>query len=357
MIRVDIRKAMGAFTLDATFESGDGVTALFGASGAGKTSVVNAIAGLMRPDTGRIAVDDVTLFDSTARVSLATEHRGIGYVFQEDRLFPHLTVRRNLVYGRRRRALPGRQPTFDDVVDLLGLAPLLSRLPHRLSGGEKQRVAIGRAVLSRPRLLLMDEPLANLDAARRGEILPFLEGLCRDLALPIVYVSHAIEEIARLADTLIVMDQGRVLAAGNVQEITARLDLAPLIARSDAGTVLAGTIESQDTAYHLTTVAFAGRRLIVPAVPGAVGTALRLRVQARDVAIATSAPTEISTLNCLPGIVTALGERHRAHREIQVDVGVTILARITERSVVELGLEPGRRVTALIKSVAVERNE
>jgi len=357
MIRVAIRKAMGAFTLDATFESGNGVTALFGASGAGKTSVVNAIAGLLRPDAGRITVDDVTLFDSATRVCLATEDRGIGYVFQEDRLFPHLTVRRNLGYGSRRSAVPGPQPTFDDVVDLLDLAPLLARLPHRLSGGEKQRVAIGRAVLSRPRLLLMDEPLANLDTARRGEILPFLEGLCRDLALPIVYVSHAIEEITRLADTLVVMDQGTVLASGGVPELTARLDLAPLIARSDAGTVLAGTIESQDRVYELTTVAFAGGRFIVPAVPGTIGTALRLRIQARDVAIATTAPADISTLNCLPGVVIALGRRHHAHREIQVDVGVPILARVTERSVVELGLEPGRRVTALIKSVAVERTD
>ncbi len=354
MIRVAIQKKLGAFTLDVSFDSGAGVTALYGVSGAGKTSIVNAIAGLMRPDAGRIELDGVTVFDSTTRIFLPPERRGIGYVFQEDRLFPHLSVRRNLTYGRRRPGENLPQPSFDSVVDLLGLAPLLERLPHRLSGGEKQRVAIGRAVLSRPRLLLMDEPLANLDTARRGEILPFLERLCRDLSLPIVYVSHAIEEITRLADTLIVLDRGTVVAAGPVPAITARLDLSPLIDRGDAGTVLVGTIESHDTRYHLTTVAFDGGRLVVPAVGGPVGAALRLRIQARDVAIATSVPTGISTLNCLPGVISELGTGRQAHRDVQVNVGVPILARLTQRSISELGLEPGRQVTVLIKSVAVE---
>jgi len=184
MISVAVQKRVGDFALDARFESGAGVTAIYGVSGAGKTSIVNAIAGLNRPDRGRITVGETTLFDSGGDVFVAPERRGIGYVFQEDRLFPHLSVRRNLEYGRRRLGGLALGPDLHSVVDLLGLGDLLDRLPHHLSGGEKQRVAIGRAVLSRPRLMLMDEPLANLDAARRNEILPFLEKMCRDLAVP-----------------------------------------------------------------------------------------------------------------------------------------------------------------------------
>lgn len=356
MISVAVRKRDGDFVLDARFESGAGVTALFGVSGAGKTSIVNAIAGLVRPDWGRITVGDAVLFDSDMGVFLAPERRGVGYVFQEDRLFPHLDVRRNLRYGSRRRDGARDAPDFDAIVELLGLDRLLDRLPHRLSGGEKQRVAIGRAVLSHPRLLLMDEPLANLDAARRDEILPFLEKMCRDLAVPIIYVSHAIDEITRLADTLVVVDAGKTLAVGAVSEVTTRLDIAPLTDRRDAGTVLDGRIESHDSTYHLTTVSFPGGRLVVPAIGGIIGEKLRLRIQARDVAIATDTPSHISTLNCLPGVITDIGMPRHAHQDILVDVGMPILARLTLRSVADLGLAPGRQVTALIKSVAVDRN-
>jgi len=356
MISVAVQKRDGDFELDARFESGPGVTALFGVSGAGKTSIVNAIAGLVRPDAGRITVGDVTLFDSATRVFVAPERRGVGYVFQEDRLFPHLTVRRNLRYGSRRNGGGRDAPDFDAIVNLLALERLLERLPHHLSGGEKQRVAIGRAVLSRPRLLLMDEPLANLDAARREEILPFLEQMCRDLAVPIIYVSHAIDEITRLADTLVVVDAGKTLAVGAVSEVTTRLDIAPLTDRRDAGTVLDGQIESHDPTFQLTTVSFPGGQLLVPAIEGRVGEKLRLRIQARDVAIATSTPSQISTLNCLPGVITEVGIPRHAHQDILVYVGVPIVARLTLRSVADLGLAPGRHVTALIKSVAVDRN-
>lgn len=356
MISVAVQKRVGDFALDARFESGAGVTAIYGVSGAGKTSIVNAIAGLNRPDRGRITVGETTLFDSGGDVFVAPERRGIGYVFQEDRLFPHLSVRRNLEYGRRRLGGLALGPDLHSVVDLLGLGDLLDRLPHHLSGGEKQRVAIGRAVLSRPRLLLMDEPLANLDAARRNEILPFLERMCRDLAVPIVYVSHAIDEITRLADTLVVVDGGKVLAVGPVSDVTARLDVSPLTDQRDAGTVLDGRIEDHDATYRLTTVSFMGGHLVIPEIEGTVGEPLRLRIQARDVAIATSPPSDISTLNCLPGVITQIGAPRHAHQDVQVDVGMPIVARVTLRSVADLGLAPGLNVTALIKSVAVDRN-
>jgi molybdate transport system ATP-binding protein len=355
MIDVAIKKTYGSFTLDACFESSDGVTALYGVSGAGKTSIVDSIAGLNRPDSGHIIVGGTAIYDSARAIFQPPERRGIGYVFQEDRLFPHLTVRRNLGYGSKRKGGHSEGPDFETVIDLLGIGHLLDRLPHRLSGGEKQRVAIGRAVLSRPRLLLMDEPLANLDSVRRDEILPFLEKMCRDLAVPIVYVSHAIDEITRLADTLVVLDRGKTLAVGPVSEITARLDLGPLVDRRDAGTVLDGKIAAHDPVYQLTTVSFQGGRLVIPAIDGAVGDHLRLRIQARDIAIATTPPNDISTLNCLGGTIAQVGAPRQAHQDIQIDVGVPILARVTRRSVIELGLEPGREITALIKSVAVER--
>ena len=355
MIDVTIKKSFGSFNLDARFESHGDVTALYGVSGAGKTSIVNAIAGLSRPDAGHITVGDAALYDSERPIFQPPERRGIGYVFQEDRLFPHMTVRRNLLYGSRRAGGHSEGLDLETVITLLGIDHLLDRLPHRLSGGEKQRVAIGRAVLSRPRLLLMDEPLANLDTARRDEILPFLQKTCSDLAVPIVYVSHAIDEITRLADTLVVLDKGKTLAVGPVSEITARLDLGPLVDRRDAGTILDGKIAAHDSTYQLTTVSFQGGLLLIPTIDGAVGDHLRLRIQARDIAIATTTPDNISTLNCLGGTITQVGEPRQAHQDIQIDVGIPIRARVTRRSAMELGLEPGREITALIKSVAVER--
>ena len=355
MIKVLIKKTYGSFTLDARFESGSGVTALYGVSGAGKTSIVDAIAGLNRPDAGHIVVGDTTLYDSARAIFKPPERRGIGYVFQEDRLFPHLNVRRNLLYGSQRPSRDSNALDLETVIGLLGIEHLLDRLPHRLSGGEKQRVAIGRAVLSRPRLLLMDEPLANLDKVRRDEILPFLKKMCRDLSVPIIYVSHAINEITQLSDTLVVLDKGKTLAVGGVSDITARLDLGPLVDRRDAGTVLDGEIAAHDTIYELTSVSFQGGRLVVPLIDGTVGDRLRLRIQARDIAIATNLPDNISTLNCLGGTITQVSAAKQAHQDIQIDVGVPILARVTRRSVVELGLERGREITALIKSIAVEQ--
>ncbi|MDP7546872.1 MAG: molybdenum ABC transporter ATP-binding protein, partial [Alphaproteobacteria bacterium] len=242
MLELDLTARIGDFPLKAAFQTQAGVTALFGPSGAGKTSLVNMLAGLLRPSHGRIVVQDHVLFDSEQGIDLAPEQRRLGYVFQESRLFPHMTVAGNLSYGRR--LVPKDRPRvdFDAVVDLLALAPLLARRPRTLSGGERQRVAIGRALLAAPRLLLMDEPLANLDAPRRSEILPFIEGLRRQLGISIVYVSHNMDEIVRLADQLIVMADGGIVAQGPVDQITARLDLRALTGRWDAGAVLTTTV-------------------------------------------------------------------------------------------------------------------
>ncbi len=356
MLEVDIEHPLGAFSLDIHFRSGRGLTALFGRSGAGKTSVVNAIAGLIRPRRGRIAVDGEVLVDTQRRIDLPPHRRRVGYVFQEGRLFPHLTVRQNLLFGRwfaRGRTAAGR---LDEVVELLGVGPLLDRRPGRLSGGEKQRVAVGRALLASPRLLLMDEPLASLDARRKDEILPFLERLREEASVPIVYVSHSVAEVARLASTIVLIADGRVRAVGPVEEVMGRAGLAPLAGGFEAGAVLAARVAGHDPRYGLTELAGAFGRLTVPRLGAAVGCALRVHIRARDVILATAPPTGISALNVLAAEVEALVPVEDATLEVQLRLGPErLLARVTRRSGDALGLAPGRRVFAVIKTVAIDR--
>lgn len=353
MISVDIRLRRGDFTLNARFETAsNGVTALFGRSGSGKSTIINAIAGLARPDQGIISVAGHALFDSAAGIDLAVADRGLGYVFQEGRLFPHMSVERNLVYGRRPGAIG--YPSLEETVALLGLGPLLSRKPNALSGGERQRVAIGRALLAAPRILLMDEPLASLDGPRRSEILPYLADLRRSLDIPIVYVSHQMGEIIQLADTMVLVEAGTVVASGPVEALTSRLDLAPLTGGRDAGAVLSCVIAEHDTGFGLTRLSFSGGSLWVAALDRRVGDHVRVRIGARDIALALTPPSGISMLNVIKARVSEIGEAEGA----QVDVGLTagedaLWARLTRRSVSELGLRPDMKVHALIKAVSI----
>jgi molybdate transport system ATP-binding protein len=355
-IEVDIEHRLGAFELDIHFRSERGLTALFGRSGAGKTSVVNAIAGLVRPERGRIVVDGSVLLDTARGIRAPAHHRRVGYVFQEDRLFPHLTVRRNLLFGRW--FTPGSTPAarLDDVVDLLGIGALLDRRPGRLSGGEKQRVAIGRALLANPRLLLMDEPLASLDARRKDEILPYIERLRDQASVPIVYVSHAVAEVTRLANTIVLISDGRVRAVGPLQEVIGRAELYPMAGRFEAGAVLAVRVAAHDARWGLTELAGAFGKLTVPRLTAPVGAALRVRIRARDVILAASPPTGISALNVLAGRVEAVVPIEEAALEVQLRLGdERLLARVTRRSGAALGLVPGREVFAVIKTVAIDR--
>jgi molybdate transport system ATP-binding protein len=358
MLEVKVDKRLGQVRIQADFACPSrGVIALFGRSGAGKTSLVNMLAGLVRPDAGRIVLRGETLFDSARGLDLPPHRRRIGYVFQEGRLFPHLKVRDNLLYGWRRAPKRTRRIRLDEVVDLLGLAPLLARRPGALSGGEKQRVALGRALLANPRLLLMDEPLASLDQARKQEVLPFVERLRDELDLPIVYVSHAMEEIVRLADTLVLVSDGRVVESGPVEALTSRLDLRPLTGRYEAGTVIAATVAAHDAADELSELAFAGGRLWVPRLDRPVGTPLRLRIRARDVALSLERPRAISIQNVLPATVVDLGEEQGAQIDVRLDLGGAALwARVTARARRELELEPGKAVFALVKSAALDRH-
>jgi molybdate transport system ATP-binding protein len=353
---VDIALQLGGFALDARFATAPGITALFGRSGAGKTSIVNAIAGLVRPLRGRIAVDGAVLLDTGRGIDLPAHRRRVGYVFQEARLFPHLTVRQNLLYGRWFTARPERRTGLDEIVELLAIAPLLGRRPSGLSGGERQRVAIGRALLASPRILLMDEPLASLDAARKAEILPFVERLGHELRLPIVYVSHALDEVARLATTVVLVAEGGVVGVGAVADVLTRLDLRGHTGRFEAASVLEVRVAVQDETYALTRLDHAAGSLTVPRLDLPTGTAVRLRIRARDVAIAAAEPKGLSIRNVLPGRIAGLIEATPAIVEVRLDLaGAPLLARITRRSAEELGLAPGRQVWALIKSVALER--
>ena len=360
MLSVSVEHRLGDFRLDAAFDSESGLTALFGRSGAGKTSLVNAIAGLIRPDRGRIALDGTLLTDTERGVFVPARRRRIGYVFQEGRLFPHLTVRQNLLYGRwfgRERRIGSRPGEVEHVVDLLGIGDLLARRPANLSGGEKQRVAIGRALLAHPRLLVMDEPLASLDEARKAEILPYVERLRDETRIPIVYVSHQVAEVARLATTLVVLSEGRVAASGPTAAIMGRIDLFPLTGRAEAGAILSTRVAEHDVRFGLTTLRAAAGDLRVPYIDLRLGAPMRVRIRARDVMIALQPPHGLSALNVLPGSVAEIGRADGPIVDIRLDcAGESLVARLTRRSVETLGLEPGRQVYAVIKSIAFDHH-
>ena len=342
----------GAFSLDAAFSLPmHGVSALFGPSGCGKTTILRSIAGLNRM-AGHLRVGDAVWQD--AQRAMPAHARAVGYVFQEASLFAHLSVGANLDYAIRRAKAGNAGPTREALVDSLGLAPLLPRMPARLSGGERQRVAIARALLTRPQVLLMDEPLSALDGPARDDILGVLEALPAVSPAPIVYVSHAIDEVARLADTLVVLDAGKVMASGPTNAILTRTDL-PLAHSEHAGAVFRGRIAAHHADAHLTEVDSDGGRLLVCSPAAPAGRALRLRIAARDVSIALSRPTDSSIVNHLPATVVDISpDPHPGHRLVRLAVGDTVLlARITEHSRARLALAPGLAVWALIKGVAV----
>ncbi len=353
-LEVDVEHRLGAITLQARFTATGRLTALFGRSGAGKTSLVNIIAGLIRPDRGRVVIDGTVLADTTRGIHLPPHRRRIGYVFQEGRLFPHLTVRQNLTYGRWFTPAAARWGSFDGIVGLLGIAALLDRRPALLSGGEKQRVAIGRALLSSPRILLMDEPLAALDEARKAEILPYIERLRDEAQVPIVYVSHAVSEVARLAATVVLLSGGQVVATGDAVEVLGRLDLLPSAGGREGGAVLATRIARHDDAYDLTVLACAAGEVVVPRLDRPPGAATRLRIQARDVMIALTEPKGISAQNILRGTVAEIGQPAGGGVDIRLDChGQVLLASLTRRAVDQLGLAPGTPVVAVVKTVAL----
>ncbi len=366
LLHIDIRGRAGTFDIDAQFESAAGTTALFGRSGAGKSTILAMLAGLLRPREGVIEVAGQTFFDSHAGINLPPEARHVGFVFQDARLFPHMSVAQNLTYAMGRLPRNRRKRTFARVVELLDVEALLPRRPSTLSGGEKQRVAIGRALLSNPRILLMDEPLANLDAARKSEILPYIEQLTSEFKIPVVYVSHALEEVVRLANTMVLVDKGCIKAQGTVEDLMGRLELSPLTGRYEAGAVLNATVAAHDTALALTRLSLIGHDLFTPRVDVAVGKGVRLRIRARDVALALIPPKNTSILNQLPAEVRDVVHGDGPHAEVALNITAKpgaphappqiLLARITRKSMIDLKLHPQQKIHALIKAVAIDRH-
>lgn len=359
---IDARFAgpVGGFSLDASFQApGQGVTALFGPSGSGKTTLLRCVAGLARLP-GALRVDGAVWQDENGSVFRAPHARPIGYVFQEASLFAHLSVRGNLVYGAKRA---GRMENagedaigFDEAVSLLGLEALMDRAPGRLSGGERQRVAVGRALLSRPRVLLMDEPLAALDRGAKDELLSYFEGVAARLSIPVLYVSHDISEVARLAERMVLLSRGRTVAQGATQDLLARLDLGPATGRFEAGVLLTARVVAHDTPHRLTVLDLGGQEITVPEADAKIGDRVRLRVRARDVALATHRPEGLSIRNALAGTLIAIAEEpDTAFAETLIDVGgAKLRARLTRKSVAELGLKEGMPIFALIKSVSFD---
>lgn len=351
----EAKHTLGKFVLDAAFTSDRGVTALFGRSGSGKTSIIRILAGLTRPDQGRVVLNGDVLVDTHKGIFVPKHRRRFGTVFQEGRLFPHLTVRQNLSYGRWFTPQSERSDNLAKIVDLLGIGALLDRRPEKLSGGEKQRVAIGRALLSSPKLLLMDEPLAALDDARKVEILPYLEALRDELDVPIVYVSHSVAEVARLADRVIVMDGGRVAMTGTAADVLNQPSISVAADRREAGSLVEGTVERHDPKHRLTTIAFKSGRIYVSGAEIAAGKAVRVHILAKDVMLSTVRPEQLSALNILEGTISAISADQAGTVDVQVDCqGTPVLARITELSREKLGLRQGIRVFAIIKTVALE---
>lgn len=356
------RGAVGTFRLDAAFEVPMcGVSALFGPSGCGKTTVLRCIAGLHHIADGHLSIGGETWQDADR--FQPTSERSIGYVFQEASLFPHLSVRQNLLYGHRRALRRGTSETirFDDVIDLLGLAALLNRAPLHLSGGERQRVAIGRALLSQPQLLLMDEPLAGLDRLSKDEILPYLETLPAELALPVLYVSHDLAEIERLADHLVLMEAGRVLASGPLRDLQTDASL-PVTRLPEASVVLEATVVGFDPAYELTAFALAGaplgQPLLLPGRPGITGSTLRIRIRASDLSLAREPPGPSTILNIFPARVVSAEAHDPAQVNVVIRLGSTgagerLLARVTRKSWETLAVRPGDPVYAQVKGVAL----
>lgn len=355
-LSVSIVHQMPGFPLDVTFTAPPGLTVLFGRSGSGKTTIANAVAGLLRPQSGRICVNDRVLFDTDAGICLAPHRRRLGYIFQEGRLFPHLSVRQNLGYGRW--FAPNNEPreSLDSVIEILGIGHLLERRPGALSGGEKQRVAIGRALLAAPHLIVADEPLAALDEQRKAEILPYFERLRDEVAVPILYVSHSAAEVARLATTVIALKNGKVARQGTAADVLSDPSIAPTGVR-DVGAVL----DARVMTHHndgLTELEARGTSVFLPHIAQPPGAIVRIRIAAHDVILARQKPTGLSALNLFSGTVHSIREGDGPGAIVTIDTSAgRILSRITRRSAKALDLAPGVQCCAIVKTVAIARQD
>lgn len=355
-IDIAMRMRRGDFVLDVAFTAHGGITALFGRSGAGKSTVLGAIAGLVRPDEGRIRLAETVLFDRQAGIDVPRHKRRIGLVFQDAQLFPHLSVHSNLLFARRHGRAGTAGPDFGTVTEILGLGTLLERRPSSLSGGERQRVAIGRALLSAPQLLLLDEPLASLDLSRKLEILPLIERMRDEFRIPILYVSHAVEEVARLAGEVVVLEGGRVSRIGPPEEILAASGLSPSEARFAGISLLHARLRGHDETYGLTLFDHPAGEISVPGRAGAAGTAARIVIRGSDVSLALERPREISVRTVLSARIAGIASDAGPVARIDLDLpgGDRLAAFVTRKAVDDLGLAEGKAVFAMIKAAAID---
>ncbi len=356
MFSIRALKRRDGFTLDVAIEvSTSGVVGLFGRSGCGKTTLVNIVAGLLAADEARIEIDSVVLEDSRSRTRLPTERRRIGYVFQDSRLFPHLDALGNLRYAERRAHGVEQRISLDFVVQLLGLEPLLQRRVQKLSGGERQRVALGRALLSQPRLLLLDEPLASLDIARREEVLPYFERLRDELSIPMIYVSHQFEEVLRLATHAVLLEQGRVVTQGALEDVSLHPDLRAIVGPEAVGSLLTGTVEAQGAETAGLAAIRVGANVLHVGLRGArPGASVRVQLLARDVILATARPENISVRNVMTGTIARITSDDAETDMVHVDIGGSlVLARVTRAASTALDLQQGKSVWVLVKAVSI----
>jgi molybdate transport system ATP-binding protein len=356
VIVVDGVVARGDFSLEVQFQSDAGLIGLFGRSGSGKTTLIHLIAGLLRPGSGRIEVDGQTLFDSARSIDVPAHRRRVGLVYQDSLLFPHLSVRQNLLFGHFFTPRPERRVPYQSVIDTLGIGALLDRRPGTLSGGERQRVALARALLASPRILLMDEPLASLDFDRKIEIMGLIERLRDDFGIPIIYVSHAIEEVSRLAGHVVVLEAGRVVAAGAPSHALSQVNRAPHDDRFGIVSIIECHVASFDPEFEVTRLQHPAGAIVVAGQVGPKGKAVRVLIRATDVALAGSRPSALSIRTILSGGVAAIqsAEGASAIVEIALDGGGRLSASVTRLAVSELGLDPGSRIYALVKAVAID---
>ncbi|MEA3178640.1 MAG: molybdate transport system ATP-binding protein [Gammaproteobacteria bacterium] len=354
MLKVKVAKRRDGFALDAQFEAPTpGVVALFGRSGCGKTTTINIIAGLLAADEARVELDGHVLADTATGISVPPEERRIGYVFQDDRLFPHMSVLRNLRYGLKRTRAPQQTIGFDQIVQLLGLELLLQRQPYQLSGGERQRVSLGRALLSQPGMLLLDEPLAALDAARREEVLPYLERLRDNLSIPMVYVSHQFDEVLQLATHVVLVDAGRVVAQGSLSEVSLLPQLRAIVGPDSVGAVVDGVVTTVDQSCGMAELRVGSGSLNVSVSRVSVGDHVRVQLLARDIILGTEEPRGLSVRNQLRGVVASVVDDEDDARLVTVDVGgINVLSRVTRGAVEALGLKSGMSVWVLVKAVS-----
>lgn len=353
MLEFSVLKRYPAFTLDVSFKTTEGmVTGLFGRSGSGKTSIINIAAGLVKPDEGYVSVGGKVLYDSRNRINLPAPSRSSGYIFQDGRLFPHMTVEANLRYGMKRSAENGHKAKFGDVVELLGIGELLKRRPHRLSGGEKQRVAIGRALLSSPDFLLMDEPLSALDSNRKEELIPFIGKMVQTFKLPVLYVTHSIDELFSLCDNVVLMNNGKCTDSGSVEDVVSRPANREILSLSGRVSVLRAYAVSESEPSIIT---FENGKLGIPTSKHATGTELRVAVHSDDVTLALNKPTGLSARNIMKGTVTAMDRSDDGAVAVTVDVGLPVYATITRSAASELGIRAGMEIYVIMKTIALSR--